>query len=166
MNEIDPFAAWPQVCSALGSNGAILMSGEPGNPMTIGWATLGVVWGKTVLTVLVRPSRFSFALLESLPQFTVNVLDPDRFKRQLAFCGSHSGRDRDKLTECGFTTEESQRVRVPHLGEAQLVYECAVVHKTTVVDADLAADIRGRYYPRGDLHRIYHAEVLSAVTAG
>lgn len=166
MEQIDPFAAWPRVCSALASNGAVLMTGEQGNPMTIGWATLGVMWGKPVITVLVRPSRFSFSLIESLPEFTVNVLDTERFKRELAFCGSHSGRDRDKLAECTLAADPSRAIRTPHLAAATLVFECSVVHKTTVVDADLASDIRSRYYPRGDLHRIYHAEVLNTTASG
>src|SRR5664280_2761340 len=54
--------------------GVILLAGDPPNPMTIGWGTIGYIWGKWILTVLVRPSRFTFQLMESADEFTVNLM--------------------------------------------------------------------------------------------
>ena len=53
-------------CGALGSGGSLLVSlddkGKP-NVMTIGWATLGIVWGRPICTVLVRPSRYTYGCM-------------------------------------------------------------------------------------------------------
>jgi flavin reductase (DIM6/NTAB) family NADH-FMN oxidoreductase RutF len=43
------------------------------NTMTIGWATLGVVWSKRIMMVAVRPSRHTFGIIEAAKDFTVTV---------------------------------------------------------------------------------------------
>ena len=43
------------------------------NPMTIGWGTLGVQWGKPIFIVFVRQSRHTKALLDKNGEFTINV---------------------------------------------------------------------------------------------
>lgn len=134
--------------------------------MTIGWATIGVIWEKPILTVLVRPSRFSFSLLEAHPYFSVNVMDVEQFRPDLATCGTRSGREIDKVSECDFTTEPGERIPVPRIAQATLVYECVVIHKTSVIDADLSAEVGRRHYPGGDLHRIYHGEIKGTWQSG
>ena len=47
----------------LENGGAFLMTGEPVNPMTIGWLELGRSWNKPVATIFVRRSRFSCSIL-------------------------------------------------------------------------------------------------------
>ena len=53
----------------------LVTSGADGKPnvMTIGWGTLGVIWGRPVFLVLVRPSRHTYRRLEQVGEFTVNV---------------------------------------------------------------------------------------------
>ena len=83
MQEIpfDQFA--PQVLQQL-PKGAFLNVSHGGrdNTMTIGWGSLGVVWGKPVFSVLVRPSRYTFDLLEASGEFSVCC--------SLAFCANCS----------------------------------------------------------------------------
>ncbi|TET93780.1 flavin reductase family protein, partial [Candidatus Aerophobetes bacterium] len=55
--------------------GLLLASGDmdKSNVMAIGWGTAGIIWGKPVFIVLVRPSRYTYGLIEKIGQFTVNV---------------------------------------------------------------------------------------------
>lgn len=76
------------------------------NAMTIGWATLGIVWGKPILTVYVRPSRYTFGLIEKTGDFTVNVL-PRELEEIASFCGNISGRDCDKFEAKGLVAVPS-----------------------------------------------------------
>ena len=69
---IGTYEAFEDVVEGLANGGILLTTGEQGNPMTIGWGMLGRIWSKPVFTVLVRPSRYSFGLLEALPEFAVN----------------------------------------------------------------------------------------------
>jgi hypothetical protein len=38
----------------LDGNGILLVAGNPPNPMTIGWGTIGHIWSKQVINVMVR----------------------------------------------------------------------------------------------------------------
>ena len=142
-------------------NGAFLTvrAGDKLNTMTIGWATIGIIWGLPILTVLVRPSRYTFALIEKSGEFSVNVLAPD-YGEQILHCGTHSGRDGDKVSACGFSLEQGKEIAIPHLREAEIVYECRTVHKNNVINASLDPSIVKHYYPQGDYHSVYYGEIL------
>lgn len=152
------FDAVGETISGLGNGGLFLVSGELGNPMTIGWGVLGIIWGRPVFQVLVRPSRFSFSLLEAHAEFTV-CLPRKEHKKALSVCGSVSGRDTDKIAECGLSLAGSATIAVPHIAESVAHYECRVIHVNNVVHATLAPDLISRSYPSGDFHRIYFGEI-------
>lgn len=151
-----------EVASRLEDGGVFLVSGERGNPMTIGWGLIGVVWGRPIFQVLVRPSRYSFSLLEEVPEFTVCVPAPNELKEELSTCGTSSGRDIDKIETCGFATERSEHISVPYIADCAFHYECRVVHVNDVVNATLDPALIRRSYPQGDFHRIYYGHILGA----
>jgi flavin reductase (DIM6/NTAB) family NADH-FMN oxidoreductase RutF len=159
--KIDCFAAHQETMSALGGNGCLLVTGEPGNPMTIGWGTMGIIWGKPVFTVLVRPSRYSYTLLEAFPQFSVNV-PTGKLKKALAVCGSKSGRDTDKISTCGLTLQPGIILPVPHIRECHLHYECRVLQTAELNRDNYDETLLNHHYPQGDFHRVYFAEILGA----
>lgn len=163
--QIGTYDALGETLEGLKGDGLLLASGEQGNPMTIGWGTVGWIWGLPVFTVLVRPSRHSFSLLEALPEFTVNIPAGDHGKA-LAICGSKSGRDLDKIAACGFTIGSSATVAVPFLKECPIHYECRVIHKSNVVNADLDPAITARSYASGDFHRVYYGQILGVYREG
>ena len=158
-DKLGPFDAYQESMEKLRSGGLLLVSGDKGNPMTIGWATVGVIWGIPIFTVLVRPSRFSFGLVETHGEFTICVPSDDMAK-EVALCGSRSGRDMDKVKECGFSLEPGNLISIPHIKACPIHYECRVLHKTSVINADLDREIARNSYAGGDLHRIYHGEIL------
>ena len=157
--KIHRYDAVADTLKALQKDGLFLVSGEQGNPMTIGWGTIGLIWSRPVFIVLVRPSRYSFSLLEALPEFTVN-LPAAGHREALSICGSVSGRDTDKIAKCGFSLEASEHVRVPHITECPVHYECRVIHKSNVINADLEEEIVERTYASGDYHRVYYGQIL------
>jgi flavin reductase (DIM6/NTAB) family NADH-FMN oxidoreductase RutF len=59
------------------TNGGLLLASTradgTSNVMTIGWASIGVIWGLPVMVVLVRPSRYTYQFVEASQVFTVNV---------------------------------------------------------------------------------------------
>lgn len=145
------------------TNGGILLAStrEDGssNVMTIGWASVGVIWGLPVMVVLVRPSRYTYQFIEASQVFTVNV-PTQEMRSYVDMCGTKSGRDVDKLA--GVSTSVGQRVEAPVLDECSLVYECKVVHSNDVIPANLVPDVARRSYPRGDYHRVYYGHILGA----
>jgi flavin reductase (DIM6/NTAB) family NADH-FMN oxidoreductase RutF len=156
---IDTYDAVEETMAGLYGDGLLLMTGTQGNPMTIGWASIGRAWGRPTMTIYVRPSRFSFSLLEGLPEFTVNVPTKEHSKA-VAICGTKSGRDMDKIARCGFLLGSSESISVPYIYECPIHYECKVVHKNDVVPADLDPGIVRKQYPIGDFHRVYFGEIM------
>ena len=162
MEFADSFA---DLCRQLGGGGAFLVvqgRDRRPNPMTIGWGGVGVVWGEPIFTVLVRPSRFTFSLMEQAKRFSICVPLGGRLKSQLAFCGSHSGRDCDKVKECGLQAGAGIAAGVSVLEDCDFFYECEIVHKTQVLQKTLEPAIVGRFYPAGDFHTLYHGRILHA----
>jgi len=146
-----------------GSVGALLNGVDASgrvNSMTIGWATYGIIWGKPIATVLVRPSRYTYSFMEATPDFTVNVLS-EEYAQALTLCGSLSGRDHDKYAKTGLTTAPAQKVRTPVIEQARIVFECVTVHRHDLVPEALSAEIAESCYPEGDFHRVYHGEIVA-----
>ena len=66
------------------------------NTMTIGWGELGTLWNKDVITVYVKPCRYTYEFMEADDYFTVSFFD-EAYRKDLSYLGSHSGKDEDKL---------------------------------------------------------------------
>ena len=150
-----------EILEKLEKPGLILGSGEKCNPMTIGWGSYGIMWNKPVFTIMVRPVRYSFGLLENLKEFTLNVPSDD-MKKEVGMCGAKSGRDTDKVKLCGFTTAPGYDVKVPHIKECPIHLECRTIFYNDVTAGSLDPEIIDLCYPKADLHRFYYGEILSA----
>jgi flavin reductase (DIM6/NTAB) family NADH-FMN oxidoreductase RutF len=164
---IKPFKLWTETVDALTREGLLLCTvglDATTNVMTIGWMTAGVIWGRTIVTVLVRPSRHSFGLLEQVGEFTVNVLPP-RFDEAVQYCGGTSGRDGDKFAHTNLTPAPAQKVGAPIIEQGVIHYECRVVHKNDVAPATLTPEIVAGAYPQGNFHRIYFGELVAVYAA-
>jgi len=147
----------------LGNGGLLLASadaqGKP-NAMTIGWGTIGIIWSKPIFVVLVRPSRYTYSLIEITDDFTVNVPTPELADKVLYF-GTVSGRDQNKFKQKGLTATPSKKVKSPIVEECVIHYECKVVHKNDVIPDELIDEILKSSYPQGNFNRIYYGEILA-----
>lgn len=72
------------------------------NMMTASWGGLGVLWGKNVCYIFIRPSRYTYEFIEKNETFTLNFFD-EEWRNALNICGKKSGRDIDKVKETGLT---------------------------------------------------------------
>jgi len=158
--QIGTFDVLQETLRILENPGALLVAGkEKPNPMTIGWGTVGIIWGKPIFIVLVRPSRYTHSLMENWPEFTVNIPSPD-LDKVVNFCGTRSGRNMDKVAKCRLTLEPGHKVSVPSIAECPIHYECRTVHKNNVIPAELDRGIVSDCYPTGDFHTLYYGEIL------
>ncbi len=162
--EVGFTAYFDRYCETLGSGGSLLVSLDGGgrpNAMTIGWALLGVVWGRPMCAVLVRPSRYTYGCIEATGDFTVNVPPPE-LAEEVLFCGTESGRDWDKFAECGFTATPGRKVKSPGIAECWITHECVVVQKNDVAPEHFVPEIVDALYARGDFHRVYYGEIVAS----
>lgn len=169
MKKVNFFDCMDEIIPELNS-GAFLVSGETGNPMTVGWASFGIVWGKPICTVFVRHSRFSHTLMEENTVFTLCVPGTGEMKTELAFCGRRSGRDTDKLSETGLSVLELENGGKA-LSQCKYHLVCKTVAKTEMDMGNVSPEILERYYntnqvgENGDPHTIYFAEILDTFVA-
>lgn len=133
------------------------------NTMTISWGTLGIEWGKPLFTTVVRESRFTLELLRKNASFTISIPADDTAKAILAFCGSKSGRDVDKIAHLGLTPEAAEKNGVPGFRELPITLECKVVqHQLQDLDT-LEPAHRAKWYPAPeDRHIAFVGEIIAA----
>ncbi|MBE6925254.1 MAG: flavin reductase family protein [Ruminococcaceae bacterium] len=161
--KIDAFSYANEILQAVG-NGVLMTTKADGqvDTMTIGWGTMGIQWGKPIFIAYVRESRYTKALVDKNPEFTINVPYGEYDKRILGFCGTKSGRDTDKIKELGLHLEEGETVSVPAIRELPLTLECKVIYKQEQVKEAIAPDALERYYPEGDFHTAYYGQITDA----
>ena len=135
------------------------------NTMTIGWGTVGILWSRPVFMVAVRDSRYTFRLIEAARDYTVSVPLSDDFRRELAFCGTRSGKDVDKFKECGLEVRDATKVETPVLDIPGLHFECRTLLRTPM-SPDLMDPSLLEMYPAKDYHTFYAGDILAAYRVG
>ncbi len=148
-----------------GSGAFLVVENNKGlvNVMTIGWAQLGFIWGQPVMTVLVRPSRYTHALLKSASYFSVCVPKRGELKKELAFCGSKSGRDYDKARVCGLKLKDGAVGGLKYLDGCELAYQCEISGRTGLKLETLPAAAVEKYYPGQEPpHTLYFGKIIKA----
>ena len=134
---------------------------RPFNFMTVSWGGLGVMWGKPFALVVVRPTRHTRRFIDAAESFTLSVL-PESFRKALAYCGSHSGRDEDKVKGSGLTAVASRRVTAPSFDEAELVLECRKTYFSDLDPSHFLDSSIETHYSAKDYHRVFFGEILAA----
>ena len=92
------------IFSLFNNKWALVTAGTQGdfNTMTISWGGAGTLWGRPVVTVYVKPVRYTHKFMEENDFFTVSFY-PEQYRKALAVLGSTSGRDGDKVARAGLT---------------------------------------------------------------
>lgn len=127
------------------------------NTMTASWGGWGVMWGKEVAFVVIRPQRYTKEFIDSAESFSLCFFDKT-FQKELTYLGKVSGRNEDKLSKTDLTLAKSQTV--PFFNEAKQV---VIVRKLFVQpmseNAFLEKEIIEKWYPASDFHYLYVAEI-------
>ena len=113
------------VPAVLIGSGAEGESGPVRNLMTAAWAGT-VCSDPPTVSVSVRPSRYTYELIEKSGEFTV-ILPDTAMLRGTDYCGVRSGREEDKFSRCGFTPVPADGLKyAPAVAEAPLYLSCLV----------------------------------------
>ncbi len=94
------------------------------NILTVAWAGT-INTDPPMLSVSVRPSRHSYAMIQESGVFTVNLTTRE-LTRATDFCGVTSGRELDKFQRCDLTKEEADLISCPMIAESPVNIECRV----------------------------------------
>ena len=163
MRKIDPKALDKNVFSAIGDQWMLITAGtaEQCNTMTASWGGLGVLWGVPMATCYIRPQRYTKEFVDGSGYFTLSFFD-GKYRPQLNLCGTKSGRDVDKVKECGFTVATAE-CGAPYFEEAELVLVCRKRFAQPMDPDNMPQEIKTKWYPEEDYHTLYIGEIVEVL---
>ena len=95
------------------------------NIITVAWAGT-VCTNPPMLSISVRPERFSYNMIKETGEFVVN-LTTEELLRACDYCGVKSGRDVDKFKEMNLTAAPAVHLKgAPIIAESPVNIECKV----------------------------------------
>lgn len=97
------------------------------NIITVAWAGT-VCTNPPMVSISVRPSRFSYQILEETGEFVINLTNESLVKA-CDYCGVVSGRDVDKFAKTGLTPIPMEHVHAMGIDESPVNMECKITEK-------------------------------------
>lgn len=148
----------------IGKEWALISAGDKNkcNTMTVSWGGVGVLWGKNVVYIFIRDSRYTKEFIDNGEFFSMSFFN-EKYRDALSYCGKESGRNvDDKFKGAGLTP--AFRHNIPYPDEANLVLLC---RKTAAVpiteDTFVDPQIMPKWYSDNDMHVMYVGEIIEAV---
>lgn len=124
MIKIEPSQISENTIKLIGKDFMLIGAGDAtaSNAMTASWGTIGYYSNRPIVTIFVRPERYTYQFIEQHKGFTLTFLGEgqrEAFKKM----GTLSGRDCNKVAEAGLTPTLTENGN-PTFEEATLVIEC------------------------------------------
>jgi len=127
------------------------------NAMTISWGGMGTIWAKSVCTVYVRPTRYTYKFMEENEYFTVSFYD-ENYKEDLNIMGTKSGRDVDKVSLTKLTVKKLENSIT--FNEATRTLLCKKIYYQDMDSSKFPSDVLKRFYNGDSVNRLYIGEVI------
>lgn len=132
------------------------------NTMTASWGGLGVMWGKNVVFIVVRQTRYTKQFIDAGDTFSLTFLD-ENYRSALNYLGTASGRDEDKIAKAGLTLQFDNHT--PYFSEGNLVLTCKKLSATPITPEQFLDDtIEEKWYKDGNLHTLYIGEITNVLS--
>ncbi len=160
--EIEPDRISDNPFKLIGRDWMLITAEKAGavNTMTASWGGLGVLWERKVAFCFIRPTRYTYEFVESAGNFSLSFFGEEH-RKTLMFCGSHSGRDRDKIREAGLTPVKDGNFVYFH--EARLVLFCRKLYWQDILPDRFLDSKINDMYPKKDYHRMYAGEIVKCL---
>ena len=155
--------AYNTIFAELGRDWALITAQKDGkvNTMTAAWGGIGVMWGKDVAFVVVRPTRYTKEFLDAGDTFSLSFL-PAEHKKTLSYFGSVSGREEDKIAKSGLAIAREDDI--PYFEAADKVLLLKKLYAQDMCpEAFVDASLDAQWYPEHDYHTLYIAEITGVL---
>ncbi|MDY5577710.1 MAG: flavin reductase [Lachnospiraceae bacterium] len=128
------------------------------NAMTASWGGMGVMWGKNVVFVFVRETRYTKEFIDNGETFSLSFFDESR-RGMLNYMGTVSGREEDKIAKAQLTVKEESQA--PVFEEAELTLVCRKMYAQEMKEECFTdKEAVEKWYKDGNYHTMYVAEIL------
>lgn len=133
------------------------------NTMTASWGGLGVMFGKDVAFIVIRPQRYTREFIDHEDTFSLSFLDKS-YRKELNYLGSVSGRDENKIEKSGLTVEFLNDT--PYFNESTNVLICKKLLRQPFDSNSLLIEgMNQTFFPNKDYHILYIAEITKVLQA-
>ena len=151
-----------------GDDWAVVAAGtkDDFNELTVSWGALGDAWwdNMPIAIIFVSATRFTHRYLDANPTFSINVF-PRSYRKALAYIGSHSGKDEDKIAATGLKVDFTDENITPVFPEAELVIECRKIYAHDLDRSKFSESLIGNYAQKkfqGVVpHTVFFGEILN-----
>ena len=138
------------------------------NTMTAAWGHLGAIWDLSgrkghlpTAVIYVRPQRYTKEFVDREAFFTLTFFE-EGWKKQLAYLGSVSGREEDKISKVGLTPVFG--CGTTWFAEASLVLVCRKLYQQELNEEGFVdRELVDRNYPQRDFHTMYIGEIVKVL---
>ncbi len=147
----------------IGKEWALITAERDGAPntMTASWGGLGVLWGKNVAFIFIRPQRYTKEFVDGSDGFSLTFF-PEEYRKKLSYLGTVSGRDEDKIKTAGLTV--LHRDGIPYFEESRLAVFCKKLYAQPMrPDCFTAPEQDAQWYPEKDYHTLYVGEITAVL---
>lgn len=150
------------ILSLFDNQWALLSAGTKGNhnTMTISWGGMGTLWFKPVVTVYVKPCRYTYGFMNGNDFFTVSFY-PKKYKKALMLMGSRSGRELNKDIASGLTVRDLGEAVTYE--EAEVTLLCKKIYFQDMDSANMPQDVIKQHYTEEEPHRMFIGEVVEVI---
>jgi flavin reductase (DIM6/NTAB) family NADH-FMN oxidoreductase RutF len=133
------------------------------NTMTASWGSTGILWNKPIAICFIRPHRHTFGFADQHEIFTLSFFG-NQYKDVLNYCGTHSGKDVDKIQKTGLKPLETPNGSVT-FEQARLVLECKKLYADFLKEENfLVKNLIDKNYPLKDFHKFFIGEIVGCLT--
>ena len=133
------------------------------NSMTISWGTIGTLYGKSVVFVFIKRSRYTHDLIDNAKNFTLSFLS-HKYDKDMNILGTLSGKDLNKIEKTNLHYVLDVDSNLSYIKESEMVFKVKKFAKMTLDDVALFnnEDIINKYYPGyTNYHDVYVGEITS-----
>ncbi len=126
------------------------------NTMTVSWGGMGVIWGKNVVTIYVRPQRYTKRFIDATGRFTLRFM-PRSTSARSGCLERKAAAMATKLPRWG--SRRSSSMTRPH-SKRRAWFSCRTLYADDIKpECFLDQSCDSTHYPEHDYHTMYIAEV-------
>lgn len=144
----------------IGKDWMLITSAKPNgqaNTMTASWGGMGIMWGKEVAFVFIRPQRYTKEFVDQSGKMSLCFFG-EEYRQMLAYMGKVSGRDEDKIAKCNLNVEYADGI--PYFNQARLVVTGKVLYQQRLQQDCFVDDkMVDKWYANKDFHEMYVVEI-------
>ena len=128
------------------------------NQMTASWGGFGILWGKPVAFLFVRPERYTHLFMTDDAKISLSFFD-EAHRAALAYCGKHSGREGDKSEKAGLSPVSLPN-GFPSYQEARLAISLKKLFQADMREEQFVEKEMLKFYQKDGFHTVYVCEIL------